>query len=109
MSHCHRWVDNLVRFSEIDEVEVVNPQHGALDAYVPEDWNPPSPSRFGGAEEAMDVDMGPDPVWGLVEEFPDAAKIFPGERKTFLGTFDSDAFSNKQQSNPYYLFASRSD
>ena len=85
------------------------PQQGALDPYVLDDRNTPSPNRFGGAAGAMDVDMGWEPIQLSVEEFSGAAKIFPGEWKTFLGTFDSDTFSNERWSNPYYLFASRLD
>ena len=105
-SRCHSWVDDLVRLSEI---ETALPQQSALDAYLLEDRNPQSSSRFGDAEENMDVDMGSECGQGSVEEFPGAAKIFPGERKTFLGTFDSDTFSNECRSNPYYPFASRPD
>ena len=96
-SRCHRWVDDLVRLSEIEEVEAANLwQGGALDQYyVPEDRNPRDPSWFGGAEGAMDADMDIDPVQGSVEEFPGAAKVFPGERQTFLGAFDDDSFSNE--------------
>ena len=109
-SRCNGWVDNLVRIFAIDEVEATNPLQGVLDGYALEDQNPPSPGRFGGAEGAVDVDMDPEPVQGsTVEEFPGAAKVFPGEWVTFLGRFDRDAFSNQRQSNPYYPFTSRSD
>ena len=53
--------------------------------------------------------MDIDPVQGSVEEFPGAAKVFPGERQTFLGAFDNDSFSNERRSNSYYPFASRLD
>ena len=109
-SRCHGWVDNLVRLSEIEEVEGTNLRQGTrVDQYcVSEDRNPPFLSRFGGVE-AMDIDMGAEPILGLADEFPGAAKIFPGERQTFLGAFDGDTFSNERQYNPYYLFASRPD
>ena len=104
-------MDDLVHLSEIEEIEAANLWQGpTLDQYyVPEDRNPRDPSRFGGAEEAMDVDMDIEPVQGSVEEFPGAAKVFPGEWQTFLGVFDSDSFSNEQWSNSYYPFTSRPD
>ena len=105
-SRCHRWINDLVQLSE---TEATIPQQGALNPYVLDDRNTPSPNRFGGTAGAMDVDMGWEPVQLSVEEFSGATKIFPGERKTFLGTFDSDTFSNECWSNPYYPFASCPD
>ena len=108
-SHCHGWVDNLVRLSKIEEVEGANLRQGTLNPYcVSQDRNLPSLSRFGDVE-AMDIDMGTEPILGSVDEFPSAAKVFPGERQTFLGAFDGDTFSNERQYNPYYPFASRPD
>ena len=104
-SHCHRWVDDLVRLSEVNEIEAVhNPQ---------QDWNsldPPDPDRFDEAEAEMDVIVDEGPGDGLVEEFPGAAKIFQvGEQNTFLHKFDQDPFSNERRENLYYPFASRMD
>ena len=92
VSHCHWWVDDLVRLSEI----VHSPQ---------EDWTPPSLGRFDGMDGI--IDRGPSNE--LVEGFSGAAKIFQDKWNTFLQKFDQDHFSNEWQENLYYPFSSRSD
>ena len=105
-SRCHRWVDDLVRLSEIDEIEAVHNPHLSEIVHSPqENWTSPSPGRFDG----MDGTIDRDPSNEFVEEFPGAAKIFQDERNTFLHKFDQDRFSNERQENLYYPFSSRSD
>ena len=113
-SRCHRWVDDLIRLSKINEIEAPQDVRSEINEFdgvhsPQEDWNPLSPGRFNRGEAAMDavIDRGHDN--GLVEQFPGAAKTFQSESHTFLHEFDQDHFSKERRGNLYYPFASRAD
>ncbi|KAF9232757.1 hypothetical protein BU15DRAFT_67191 [Melanogaster broomeanus] len=108
-SHCHGWVDQLVHLSEVLEAEEEqNAQpHCQSSSWEFEGPNPPSPggSWLDGRENInMDIATDSDPGWGLVDEFPGAARIFTDGRETFLNRFDLDTFSKERQTNLYYPF-----